>query len=41
MTFRILAVLSLFVLAGCGSCLDPWTRLSDCPGGTPGHHSAK
>lgn len=32
-------VMVLVVLAGCGSCVDPSTKLSDCPSGTPGHHN--
>lgn len=37
MRFLLILLLSLS-LVGCGSCLDPWTGLSDCPSGTPGHH---
>lgn len=36
---RFIALVCLLALAGCGSCIDPWTQLSDCPSGTPGHHA--
>jgi hypothetical protein len=36
-----IALLVLLGLSGCGSCIDPFTTLSDCPSGTPGHHSEK
>lgn len=35
---KIIVLLSLLILSGCGSCIDPFTKLSDCPPGTPGHH---
>ncbi|WP_298800140.1 hypothetical protein [uncultured Devosia sp.] len=28
---KLLVLLSLLLLAGCGSCLDPFNKLSDCP----------
>jgi hypothetical protein len=36
---RVIILHSLLALTGCGSCIDPFTKLSDCPSGAPGRRS--
>lgn len=35
---RFIVLISLLALAGCGSCLDPFNKLSDCGTWFPRDH---